>query len=349
MARFDLTRHLIEGIVCKTLRDFQRDPERSLRNLVDMGANFAKGRFQHRFMQGAQSMLADENSPFYQIARNAVQNISLETLKTFGVNLGYNSYTLGAKKIRQLEEALGINIPWIINMHYDGAAGCTPQDLDAVVTSAKKLGIYAYALFARAEDMRALEPMIKAHSDCAFMLFVQPGQTVQDGIRWMAAYPHVLVSLSPEDPAFAEAYAVLEAEKCLCCVHQAYSEGPQPIEEGSLVRQAMAHGCIFAFLFAQPGTEPEVRRQIHAFAAGTREAPQYPFFGIDYWLDIQEIDAVISDQGCCLVIDPQGRVYTNIAQSGTDENIHGTNIRDIILRVMPQTKGMGNTRDPSFG
>lgn len=41
-----LARTIIETMLNKALRDIERDPDRSIRNLIDLGINFAKGRFQ---------------------------------------------------------------------------------------------------------------------------------------------------------------------------------------------------------------------------------------------------------------------------------------------------------------
>lgn len=44
-----VSRILIETTVRQTLKGIQEDPERSIRNLVDMALQFSEGRFQNRF------------------------------------------------------------------------------------------------------------------------------------------------------------------------------------------------------------------------------------------------------------------------------------------------------------
>ena len=87
-------RILIETFVRKALRDIQSAPERSIRNLVDMGLTFSKGRFQTRLFQSVQHMLTDEHSAYYPLVRNIVTNVEHERLLNFGMNVGYNSCTL---------------------------------------------------------------------------------------------------------------------------------------------------------------------------------------------------------------------------------------------------------------
>lgn len=51
MKRHIIVRTLIELAVGKGLRDMETDLVRSVRNLVDLGGYFAKGRFQQTFFQ----------------------------------------------------------------------------------------------------------------------------------------------------------------------------------------------------------------------------------------------------------------------------------------------------------
>ena len=57
-----IARTLIQTVVRQKLNSIKSDPERSLRNLVDMGLSFAGGGEQKRFLQQAQRALQDENS-----------------------------------------------------------------------------------------------------------------------------------------------------------------------------------------------------------------------------------------------------------------------------------------------
>ena len=96
-----ISRVLIETIVRKTLRDIEESPERSTRNLVDMALQFSNGRFQKYFLETARGMLENENSAYYALVRDAVGNIDHERLLNFGMNVGYNSCTSGARRIRE--------------------------------------------------------------------------------------------------------------------------------------------------------------------------------------------------------------------------------------------------------
>ena len=78
------------------LNAIKSDPERSLRNLVDMGLSFAVGGEQKRFLQQAQHALQDENSAYYRIIYDMALHVDTEHIMRFGMMLVYNSVTAGA-------------------------------------------------------------------------------------------------------------------------------------------------------------------------------------------------------------------------------------------------------------
>ena len=111
MAKSDVTRTILETTISQALRDMARDPARTMRKLVDLGRHFSHGRFQKHFFALAQTMLAHEDSAYYPLMARVAAQVEHQHLKTFGINLGYNGCTNGAKLIRENEARLGFNIP----------------------------------------------------------------------------------------------------------------------------------------------------------------------------------------------------------------------------------------------
>ena len=60
MKQEGLARTIIKTMLNKALRDIESDPDRSIRNLIDLGINFAKGRFQQEFLHVLQEMMKNE-------------------------------------------------------------------------------------------------------------------------------------------------------------------------------------------------------------------------------------------------------------------------------------------------
>ena len=59
-----VNRIMVNTIVKKAIHDLKSDPERTVRNLIDMALKFADSRFQQQFYSGAQSLLTNEKSAY---------------------------------------------------------------------------------------------------------------------------------------------------------------------------------------------------------------------------------------------------------------------------------------------
>ena len=93
-----MSRVLIETMVRKGIREMQEDPERTARNLVDMAIHFSpEGRFARELFGSAQRMLADEQSGYYALVSDVVNHMDPQRLLTFGMLVGYDGFTLGAR------------------------------------------------------------------------------------------------------------------------------------------------------------------------------------------------------------------------------------------------------------
>ena len=108
-----VNRIMVNTIVKKAIHDLKSDPERTVRNLIDMALKFADSRFQQQFYSGAQSLLTNEKSAYYDLVKDTVVQVNEETLLTFGMNLGYNGLYEGSKKIRSEQN---YNIPWTVSL-----------------------------------------------------------------------------------------------------------------------------------------------------------------------------------------------------------------------------------------
>ena len=92
-----MSRVLIQTYVQSKLKELKRSPERSIRNLVDMALHFSNGRFQKHFFETVQNMLHNQQSAYFPLVQNLMRSVSEERLMSFGMNLGYNSFTAGVK------------------------------------------------------------------------------------------------------------------------------------------------------------------------------------------------------------------------------------------------------------
>ena len=156
-----MSRIIIETTVRQTLKGLKENPKRSIRNLVDMSLHFSEGRFQSHFFQTARTMLEHEDSAYYSLVEHSTSHIETEHLVKFGMNLGYNSCTWGAQRIRRNEQRLGFNIPWTVLFQMDDLQ-CLDHlfEYDSAITEGEQLGIYTWGLLSRTDPM-ALLPLIE--------------------------------------------------------------------------------------------------------------------------------------------------------------------------------------------
>ena len=88
-------------------------------------------------------MLENETSPYYQLLDRALRTCDRQTLKTFGINVGYEACSKGARRIREIEAAQGFNVPWALTIQA-GSQGLSRLYLQRLVTEGTELGIRVF-------------------------------------------------------------------------------------------------------------------------------------------------------------------------------------------------------------
>ena len=60
--RESTSRLLVEAVARRYLREMRKDPERGIRNLMDMALQFSEGRFQQSLFRATRTLLEKEDS-----------------------------------------------------------------------------------------------------------------------------------------------------------------------------------------------------------------------------------------------------------------------------------------------
>ena len=71
---------MVQTIVKNAIHDLKSDPERTVRNLIDMALKFADTRFQQKFYSDAQTLLTNEQSSYYGLVKDTFTQVREETL-----------------------------------------------------------------------------------------------------------------------------------------------------------------------------------------------------------------------------------------------------------------------------
>lgn len=325
------TRILIETIVRRTLREIQSAPERNIRNLVDMALNFSKGRFQKKFFEGAQRMLANEHSTYYQLVRSVVNNVDHERLLRFGMNIGYNSCTLGARKIREIEAAEGFNIPWALFLEIDADTFAQHRDAyDTLIQQGKELGIYTWFIGADSLNAEIFELLAK-HGDCAFALICDARAIDDEMLDEMETQKHVLLSIGLDEDTDTIC-AELRRRKLLYTVHKKYSSCDlKDILNDNMIYDTQSLTAPFTVLIPDALCSQSERELVYDYVLRKRENQEFPTIMWDMVQDVLTIDTIVSDDCCSGGFKADGSFFALASGQAIDEwNLFRSDLKDIL-------------------
>ncbi len=302
-----MSRILIETVVRTALKNLREDPERSIRNLVDMALRFSDDRFQQEFFQAAQTMLENENSPYYALVRDLISYADTDRLLQFGMDLGYNSCTLGAQQIRSNEERSGHNIPWTVLLQMDAHSPKRLPQYHAAISEGEGLGIYTWMLFAPSAPEKTLD-LARNHPDSAFFLFFEPrdlSSSLMDGFSELKNLMPVLRYQEEQ----TEGYAKLRVLGVPYCAYFPYTQDDlAAICDGDLFISIQQTRPVFTALIPRRDCPDAVRRQVQQAVERARNEQLYQTIPWELERDDQRIDQIISDDACAVCFDRSGRL-----------------------------------------
>ncbi|ARP49919.1 hypothetical protein B6259_02835 [Ruminococcaceae bacterium CPB6] len=302
-----MLRSFISAAVEKGFKDIERDPKRSVRQLVDLGTYFAKGRFQRYFFDIFGEMLHNENSSYYKWIHDLVVNADQKQLKTFGMNLAYNGWTVGARTVRTLEKAAGYNVPWTLIFHFSKSGLFTPQMLDRAIQQGEELGIYSYMIFSNGEEApMELVPVLENHPDCAFVLFCENRQVSDELITVILQVKNTLLCLHCDD-GFLQTAKQMNSRHCFFAAWYPYDDTFQKaFYQRELLPQVLQARTPFFFFIALRTCSSQKRREVRSEILKCRQTQSEPVFCIDFYADLAFIDGVISSDPCVLTFNADG-------------------------------------------
>lgn len=334
--RKDLNKILIEGMLKKAMEDIHSSPGRTVRNLIDLAVNFSKGRFQKRLMQIAQEMLQNTESPYYELLTDIVENVDMDLLMKFGMNLGYNGCTRGAQRIRQIEAEKGFNVPWCLMLNINQEKlDEDPEIYSGIVKQGVELGIHTYLLAVRNGDLEMLIPLFEEQSDCAFGVFVNGCQLTDRFLEGVRENKNVMISVY-NDEHVSEVCQRLREHRLLYGVQQRYTEKDRDrILSGDWISGVLPYHPQFAFLISETVCKEELRREIYQYIVETRTEQKYPVYFIDVVSDMWMIDQIISEDAWVVGFECDGNIRTyNGLREEKEYNIFENSLEDILYAAV---------------
>lgn len=305
------SRVLIETIVRKTLKDIKDSPERSTRNLVDMALHFSKGRFQTEFLRIAQTMLQNENSPYYKLIQDTVIHADTEKILRFGINLGYNGCSMGAIKIRMTKQLEQLCIPWTLGLFLSPRTFASdPKRYQATISQGEDLGIFTWFLFftdGLDEEMLALAA---EHPDSAFILLCKPEDITLSLVESAYTLDNLMFAVRLGDHA-RRACDLLHSSGLLHSVYFPYSpETLETITSGELFCTAEQLHPAFTALLPARGCPQAARDKVYEYVLHARNEQLFRTFPWDLHCDTKRVDEIISGNRCLAYFDSNGQFCT---------------------------------------
>ena len=332
-----MSKILVGSIVKRTLKEMKENPDRGIRNLVDMALQFSDGRFQEDFFTTAQAMLQNENSAYYQLVREVVTHADTDRLYTFGMNLGYNGCTVGARCIRENEKNLGCNIPWTvpIQVSTDNFADNEPK-YQAAICSGERLGIYSWMLFCGSQ-LQCVLPLVKAHPDSAFFLFCEPeGLTSEFLDEAGESYNLMLVIRYDED--VGDLCSQLRDLGLLHSLWFSYGQKDlQSIVNGDLFYSVQQLSPVFTVLLPEQGCPDVIQQLVYQTVQQARKEQRYHTMLWDLKGDDRTVDQIISGDACCVFFDRDGNLCDGSGPvKSSQHNLFQNDLKDIFVSACPK-------------
>lgn len=307
----NINRILIETTVKNTLKSIRESPERSIRRLVDMACNFSGGRFQKDFFEIARQMLKNQDSKYYEWIRDVVLHADLERLAEFGMNLGYNSCTLGADRIRSCQREGGYGIPWLLSFDADRVTGRDRREqYQSVLDQGKRLGIYAFLL--RIESgVRDVLSLLENNRDCAFFLSCDPKEVTKELLEEAESVKNFIFILE-DGRNLGQVCRLLRKKQFLYALSVSYGEanGMDMIEGQEAQKAVQKHSSVIIYK-AEEGCPAHWQDEVYRYVVKERKDPVEAVVPFEFANDIRFVGEVISEQRCCFAgFDQQGNLYT---------------------------------------
>ena len=315
MEAYKIKKSMIAAAVEKALRDAQEDPQRVVRRLADLGRHFSNNPFQKFAFPIIQELLENEDSAYYRMTSTVLNTCDHESLKTFGLNIGYMSWAHGARKIRENKDANG-DLPWCVFLRYDPARsdGLTVPRVRPIIAEGQRLGIYTYFIRQTSGSAEAELPvdLFVENPDAAFIWLCPDSRLTAAQIEKLSACKNLLLVLPAADPDAIPAAKLLHSKKLLCAMYVTYGdEGLHAIPAEKLYRAATEADVALLYTVAQDGTDCDGE----SFCYGERLRQNSPCLVLDYYGDAAAIGNITVENRRILEIGEDGHIIPHRGDS----------------------------------
>lgn len=310
-----ITRAIIDSTVDRGIREVEEDPKRSIRKLTDMGRMFNRGPFLDEIYAMVQDLLRNDDSTYYTVIENLLRNTNRQNLKDFGINIGYNGFTIGRKTIQSLVGVKPFHIPWCISLRINPArhTSITVSEIESCVKQGRPLGIYCYVI--RCEEsiacLNKLLAMFRNNPDCSFFCLLPDQLLHPEHLKAIRSVTNTLFLFPADTPTVSKNIEAMRAQKSLYSVYIYYNdETAGEWMDGKHWAGLTGYCSSFILTVAADNCSAKTAARLGKYCRNMRTHPEYPFICFDFYSDLSMVDKIISARGQFFEMMENGDIHT---------------------------------------
>lgn len=311
----DINRAIVESTVRLNFKNYDTDPKRTIRRMIDAGTRLTHSRVQAELLTTVGTLFSNSRSLYYRSIDKLFQNVNRETLMHFGVNLGFGAWSRGSHRISLYEKLNNTEIPWIIeiNIREDHYEKYTPESIDRIIAFYNKRGISSFSVFFHALPENILQNFCKAilrHPDSDFLISLPDVQLTESFVKELSALSNllVLIPMDGTEQAGMEQlfvrngifYGLLKPISRETLTDPGFDISPLLDTLAGKMKDAETPIC---FLKGTPDTpETDMLRSFNKIIK-RRMRPDMPYLLASYFCDIQKINRIISSESVDILFE----------------------------------------------
>lgn len=288
MNRDDTVRAMVRFALDRALQNM-KSPQRGLRNLVDLGAMFAKSESSRAFLQAAQEILKDKKSPYYDLLQRLLEAVDVRTLSNLCVNLGYNALTRGAREIRAHAQALDTSLP--LAMQVEAEPSRKGEGRAATVCgNAQRLGVHLFLLDGTEGLPDYLWGITRDMPEAAFIVLIGPDDLATVPLDSLVQQGNCLFVADAQQAGFAAQCDRLRRARLPYAALCTYTEATYAhMLTDAQVQPCVDAGCIGALYVPTADCPAGVYWAMQTRTAQYRQSPSLPMLVTDFVGDMHTV------------------------------------------------------------
>lgn len=365
MDKKKLTRLMIDTVVKRGIENMADDPRRSIRRLADLGRQFSTGRFQDDIIDIIQTILADDNSPYYTMMQNLLDNTDHACIRKLGINIGYNSWTYDARILRKCSAELGHIIPWLLifrlednhikdsntndtNNNNSNANDINTKDniniefIKRRISEARDLGINSFSIIQKGgnTDADKIIDIFRENEESAFFYFLDDAMLTESQISAIKECKNVMISINADDPQSSNMSRKMHDDKILYSIYHYYDDNDfDNVDSLDANSESLKKYYDYqsSMIFLMPGKGCKNHGET---VKNIRLKGKFPCFIWDMYYDAHLISKrLLDEENGFLEFEKDGDVINPRPKSNCPDNLDkDTSLTDIIKAVMPKYK-----------